>query len=110
MGDKPVLFNIDEEIKREFLIILARNNLTIKDVMTGMVIDYNKIHKEGNEQHLMTSFLLNDDFVGFPSMGIDFKNKKAYTEKNLQSDNRLNELGKELWAHILQWQGVLQKY
>ena len=99
MGDKPVLFNIDEEIKKEFQIILARNNLTIKDVLTGMVIDYNKIHKEGNDQHLMTSFLENDDFIGFPSLGIDLINKKVYAKKNLQSDNRLNDLGKEMWEN-----------
>lgn len=109
MGEKPILFNIDEEVKKELAIILARDGGSFKEVMTILVKEYVKLHKEGNSQHLMTTFMENEDAAGYPTIGIDFINKKNYTEKYLQKDGRLNNLGKELWFHVIQWHDILEK-
>ena len=109
MGDKPILFNIDEEVKTELAVILARDGDSFKDVLTELIKQYVKLHKEGNSQHVMTTFMENEDGAGFPTMGIDYNNKKNYTEKYLQKDERLNKLGKELWGHVNQWYTILEK-
>lgn len=105
------LFNfwIDRETKIELQIIAVRDGTSMKDILNDLAKSHVKLHKEGNDQHLLTSYTENEDFAGFPSMGIDFINKKNYITKYLQKDGSLNELGKELWGHVLQWQSELQK-
>ncbi len=104
-----VFMKMPKEQKIELQVIAARDGTTMKEIINDLTKDYVKKHKEGNDQHLMSSYLENEDFTGFPSMGIDFMNKKNYIEKYLQEDGTLNNLGKELWGHVLQWQSELQK-
>ena len=96
-------------IMDEMEVICKREGWTFSEGLVEIIKDYVSKHKEGNSQHLITSFQENDDFAGFPSMGIDFEKKKEYIEKNLIKDGRLTNLGKELWGHICQWQAELKK-
>ncbi len=109
--EEEKLFNffMKKSLKTELAIIAARDGTTLKEILNELAEDYAKKHKEGNDQHLMSSYLENEDFAGFPSMGIDFINKKNYINTYLQKDGRLNDLGKDLWGHILQWQSEMQK-
>ncbi len=110
MAEKLVNFELDTTIKTELDIISKRDGKSLKMIFGEFAREYVKIHKEGNEQHLLTSYTENEDFRGFPSMAIDKINKKNYIQKYLQKDGRLNAMGQELWGHILQWQAELQKH
>lgn len=102
--------NMPIELKKEFKILAVREGKSMKDIIIEVLGEYVKIHKDGNPQHLITNFSENEDFKGFPSMGIDYNKKKQYTKKFLQKDGRLNKLGQELWGHTNQWFKELQKY
>lgn len=102
---------IDDDLKKELDILSAREGRTLKDIVIEQIKDYVKTHKEGNPQHLMTSFLANEDFIGFPAMGISGEKKQEYVKKYLLLDgDRLSPLGLELWAHICHWQEILKKF
>jgi len=107
-----ILFNfwMPESLKKELHLLAVREGSTMKDILNEQALEYIKKHKNGNPQHLITSSIENDDFVGIPLMALDFINKKRYIKKNLTKDDRLNKLGKEVWGHICQWSGELQKY
>jgi len=107
--EEEMLFYMPKSLKTELKLLAAREGISMKDIMIQATKEHIKVHKPGNPQHLITSSMENDDFVGFPSMGISFKNKKAYINKHLQEDNRLNKLGNELWSHVLQWYQELQR-
>ncbi len=108
--EKPLLINIDENIKSEFEIIVKREKSTNKKLLTQIIKEFVEAHKEGNDQHLMTSFLENDDFIGFPSVALNLDKKKAYVEKNLiTADGRLTELGTKLFYHTQEWFTILRK-
>ena len=109
MGEKPILFNYDEDKKKELAILAKREGRTLKEILTEIADEYLKVHKDGNPQHLMTNFVENEDFTGFPSMGVSYDMKKKYIKKHLSKDNRMNDLGKELWGHVLQWEKELRK-
>ena len=108
--ETELYMHMPKSLKQELQIIALREGSTMKDIINDITKDYVKKHKEGNTQHLISSFVENDDFQGFPSMGIDFINKKSYIEKFLQKDGSLNDLGKTLWGHVSQWQAELQKF
>ncbi len=107
--EKPLLINIDENIKSEFEIIVKREKSTNKKLLTQIIKDYVQAHKEGNDQHLMTSYLDNEDFIGFPSVALNLDKKKAYIEKNLIKDGKLTELGTKLFYHTQEWFNILGK-
>ena len=107
--EKEVLFYMPKSLKTELAILAAREGKSIKEIMNEITAEYVKVHKEGNPQHLITKFSENEDFTGFPSMAIDYSKKKTWIEKYCNEDGRLNELGKELWGHVLQWKIELQK-
>jgi len=108
--EKLFNFYMEKSTKTELLIIAARDGSSLKEILNGLAKDYVKKHKEGNDQILLTSYTENEDFAGFPSMGIDYVNKKNYIETYLQKDGTLNELGKVLWGHVNQWFQELQKH
>jgi len=107
--EKLVNFELDVKIKKELDIISKRDGVSLKEILGALVADYVKAHKDGNDQHLMTNFIENEDFTGFPSIAISFMNKKEYVQKYLQADGRLNTLGVEMWGHVNQWFSELQK-
>jgi len=107
--EKIVNFMIDEKLYQKLKQLAVRENRSIKEIMQEQVASYCKIHEEGNPQHLISKFLENEDFVGFPAIAIEFQNKKAYIQKNCQTDGRLNDFGKELHGNICQWYEELQR-
>jgi hypothetical protein len=108
-NDKLVNFFMRKDLKTELDILSKREGRSLKEIFNEVIEDYVKAHKEGNPQHLMESFIENEDFVGFPSVAIDFEKKKAYIEKNCQVDGRLTDFGKELLGHVTQYYSVLMK-
>lgn len=61
-----------------------------------------KVHAQGNPQHMITSYLQNGKFIGFPSMAIKIEDKRMYVA---QMDNKLLQ---ELWTHICEWHGIVK--
>ena len=109
-AEEEVLFYMPKSLKAELKIISARENKSIKEILNEQTSEFVKAHKDGNEQHLITSSMENEDFVGFPSMAIDYRKKKSYSSKYLQKDGRLNDMGKQMWGHVSQWQAILEKF
>ena len=94
---------LNEELHKELKLLAARESRSIKDIVTEQITEYIKVHKEGNPQHLITSSLENEDFLGFPSMATDTKNKKKYLKKMPK------EMIEQMSYHIQEWQGFLKK-
>lgn len=105
-----MLFYMPKSLKTEIKLLAAREGISMKDIMIEATKEHIKIHKPGNPQHLITSSMEDDDFVGFPSMGIGYDKKKDYIKKFLQKDGRINDLGKELLGHASQWTAELMKH
>jgi hypothetical protein len=103
MKDKIVNFFLNEEKKKELDMLAVREGRTLKAIFTELIEEYIKIHKEGNPQHLITSFQDNEDFMGFPSMAITLENKRKYLDK---LDPRMIN---ELFWHIQEWGTVINK-
>ena len=109
MVEKFLGVHLDEEICKELKVLATREGKTIKALQKDIILNYIKVHKKGNPQHLITSFQENEDFTGFPAMGIELENKKSYTEKHLIKDDRLTKLGQEAWNHVCEWYNILRK-
>ena len=113
MPEKLINFNGDSDQYHELQLLAKRENTTVKKLFNDFMEDYNKKHKEGNPQHLITSSIENEDFIGFPSIAIDYDKKKSYILKNcvepLDKD-RLNPFGVELWNNVTQWYHLLETY
>ena len=107
--EKLVNFFLDIETKKELDILSKREGRSLKDIFAELATEYVKIHKEGNPQLLLTEYQENEDFVGFPSMAIAYPKKKTWIKKYCNEDGRMNDMGKELWGHVLQWQIELEK-
>lgn len=105
LPEKPVLFWCEEELRKELHIIAARDGDTLKEILTKIVKSYVEAHKDGNEQHLMTNFLENEDFVGFPSMAVDLKVKKEYCIDVLSKDPTLKE---KMYWHLQEWVNLVK--
>jgi len=103
MTDKLVNFFFDEEKKRELDILAKREGRTLKEIFTEITDEYLKVHKEGNPQHLITSFQNNEDFMGFPSIAVTLENKRKY------ADSMPSKLKDELYWHIQEWHNILQR-
>ena len=96
-------FYIDEKLHHELKLLAAREGRSITDILNELSLDYVKMHKEGNPQHLITSYLKNGDFIGFPSIAIDLEKKKLYA-KNMDK-----ELIQKLFIHICEWEGIIKR-
>ena len=100
---KLLNFYIDEQIHKELKILAARENRSITEILNELSIEYVKIHKEGNPQHLITNFMTNGQFIGFPSIAIDIDKKKIY------AINMEQNLIPELYRHICEWKGIIKR-
>jgi len=65
------------------------------------IIDW--IDKEGNPQHLITSSMENEDFMGFPAIALSSENKRKYLKK-MPEDMKL-----ELQGHVQSWLGMIKE-
>jgi len=111
MGEKIMNFFIEENIKKDLIILSKREGRTIKEIATELFTEYLKIHKAGNPQHLLNKFLENEDFVGFPSMAVTLEEKRSYLLSQCYDaeNERLNTFGKQLWSHVTQWYYEMEK-
>jgi len=81
-------FEVSKEVREELKILAARESRSVKDILTEVAVDYIKIHKEGNPQHLMDNFLDNTDMRGYPALGARANDIKAWFESN-KNDEKL---------------------
>jgi len=85
-------FEVTKEIREELKILAARESRTIKDILTEVSVDYIKVHKEGNPQHLMDNFLDNVDMRGYPALGARFDEIKGWFERNKDDEKLMQDL------------------
>jgi len=105
MSEKPILFNYDIEKKKELAIILARDGDSIKDVLSQLVDDYIKTHKDGNSQHLLTSWQDDVSFEGFAGMAVSLDKKKQWMNSNIRTKKEF----KSLFWHLQEWSTQLER-
>lgn len=110
MAERLFNFWMDEALKKELEILAVREGRSLKEILNEQARKYVEVHKEGNPQHLLTSFTENEDFIGFPAIGIEYLKKDIYVKKHCIDDDRLNDFGKELWGHVTQWYHLMRKY
>lgn len=96
-------FYIDEKLHYELKMLAAREGRSITDILNELSLDYVKMHKEGNPQHLITSYLKNGQFIGFPNISIKTLDKKNYV-KNMDK-----KMIKELYIHVCEWEGIVKR-
>ena len=102
-------FRIIEDVHKDLKLLAIRENKDMATIINELIIDYIKVHKEGNPQHLITSSIENEDFIGFPAIATEYEKKKQYIIKNCMEEERMNDFGKELWTHVTQWYHLLEK-
>jgi len=100
---RDLFVRIPDDLKHELDILAARESRTIKEIITEQIKDYVKTHKEGNPQHLITSSMDNEDFLGFPAMAIKTQNKRTYLKKMPE------KLRHEMKYHLQEWIGMLKE-
>ena len=96
-------FFLEDNLHQDFKILATREGRSIKDILTELIEDYIKQHKEGNPQHLLTSYTENEDFLGFPNITLSIENKRKYIKK-MSEEMRL-----ELMYNIQEWSGMLKE-
>jgi len=84
MGEILLNFQIDEDLHKELKLLAIREGKSLKDILVEQVTTYIKVHKEGNPQHLITTWTENMDIIGFPEIGIDLDKKKPSSQKQLK--------------------------
>ena len=89
----------------EFEEVCSREGRSASEVITELIKEYTKIHKNGNPQHLLSSFQNNEDFIGFPSMATKLKDKRKYVQKVLTKNPKLKQ---EMKDHLTQWKGIIE--
>ena len=110
--EKLVNFQLDAKIYHDLKMLAVRENRTIKDILKEEIESYIKVHKEGNPQHLLSKFIENEDFTGFPSIAVNKQKKKEYLMAycvELNDKEKLNPFGIELWNHVTQWYHLMEK-
>jgi len=98
-----LFIRIADELKHELDILAARESRTLKEIVTEQIEVYVKTHKEGNPQHLITSSMDNEDFLGFPAIALSPENKRKYLKK-MPEDMKL-----ELQGHVQSWLGMIKE-
>jgi len=100
---KLMNFQITEELHTELKIMAARESRKMAEIITEQVENYIKVHKEGNPQHLITSSMDNEDFLGFPAIALSPENKRKYLKK-MPEDMKI-----ELQGHVQSWLGMIKE-
>ena len=98
-------FETNEEIYKIFKSICDREGEKVTKKIASMIEDYVKVHKDGNPQHTIDTFVLNEDFYGFPSIAIDKKKKSEWINSDRIKEKDLNEL----YWHVQEYKTELEK-
>jgi len=80
-----------------------REGIKLSPYLMRIFEDHVKVHKEGNPQHLITSSMDNEDFLGFPAIALSPENKRKYLKK-MPEDMKL-----ELQGHVQSWLGMIKE-
>jgi len=97
-----VNFEYDKEKWQQFRLLAMRESRTVKSIITEVIDEYLKIHKEGNPQHLITLFTENEDIQGFSAVGINNEKKQKWIDKN-------PKLKEEMVVKIQEWKFIFEK-
>ena len=92
-----------DKMNQELKLLAAREGKTVREILTEQALEYVKIHKEGNPQHLLTQYQENEDFLGFPAMSINTEAKKNYLKKMPK------DMIQEMAYHLQEWEGFLKQ-
>lgn len=103
-NERMTSFVLDSQTLDDFKSIITREGKSMKSLIEEFMKDYIKVHKDGNPQHLITSFSENTDFNGFPSIAIDRKNKEKWINLNTVHKKEVEKL---FW-HIQEYKSLLE--
>jgi len=100
---KMTSFIFEATLLEEFRGMCQREGKSMKEHFEDYMKDHVKVHMEGNPQHLITSSMNNEDFMGFPAMAIKAYNKRSYIKKMPE------KMRVELLYHVQEWSGMLKE-
>lgn len=106
MGEILVNFQMPEELHKELKLLAIREGKTLKQILNEQAVDYIKIHKEGNPQHLITTWTKNMDIIGFPAIGVPIEKKRQWVKKQLTHDKKMAQ---EFYTHVCEWAGIIKE-
>ena len=90
-------------IIEKFQEIAHRDGMKLSPLLMRLIEDYVKTHYEGNPQHLITSSIDNEDFMGFPAIALNPQNKRKYLKKMPK------DMIEELRFNVQEWIGMLKE-
>lgn len=96
---------IPESLLSDLKMLALRENKSIKEIVNEQLESYVKVHKEGNPQHTIDTFVLNEDFYGFPSIAINKQKKSEWINSDRIKEKDLNEL----YWHVQEYKTELEK-
>jgi hypothetical protein len=105
MNEKLVNFMMNEDMYKELKMLSLRENKSIKEIINEQLEEYVKVHKEGNPQHTIDSFAMNEDFYGFPSIAINKIKKSEWINSERVKEKDLETL---FW-HVQEYKTELEK-
>ena len=100
---KMTSFLFEAVLLEEFKSLCQREGKSMKEHFEDYMKDHVEVHKEGNPQHLITSSMDNEDFMGFPAMAISDQNKRIYLKK-MPKDMR-----QAMMFHLQSWSSFLKE-
>jgi len=100
---KMTSFIFEATLLEEFRGLCQREGRSMKQHFEDYMKDHVKVHKEGNPQHLITSSMENEDFMGFPAIALSPQNKRKYLKKMPE------DMKQELYYNVQEWLGMLKE-
>jgi hypothetical protein len=104
LSEKLVNFRADEELYNELKMLALKERTTVKGLITDLVAEYVKNHKDGNPQFKLDQF--NDpDFIACPAFyrsPTDWENyiKKADVKEKEKLKNQIIAIDKKLGMYL----------
>ena len=80
MSEKLVNFRFDEEKYNELKMLALKERKPVKDLVSGLIEEYIKIHKDGNPQFKLEQFA-DPDFIACPAFYRDGRTWENYMSK-----------------------------
>ena len=104
MSEKLVNFRFDEEKYNELKMLALKERTNVKSLVSNLLDDYIKTHKDGNPQFKLDQFA-DPDFIACPAFYRDgniWENyiKKASDSEKQKLKNQIILLDKKLSVHL----------
>jgi hypothetical protein len=87
---KAVGFVPTQDVYPEFAGLVKTHGQKQRQVFTDFMIDYIKIHKNGNPSYTLEPFIEDSKFTAFPALGSSTDNLVSFAQNT--SDDILNEM------------------